>query len=151
MSLNLKEDQKVVILDYVTKAVVSRGKVMDICAYPKYPIAIKLDEGFIQSASGDEMKFTKGEHITFNDESLFRGKNHEDHKLWDLEVLSEEYYNRVYLERTSSTYKHLMDFFSKEAVKISKDVDKALELLIPHIKSGKLTVEIVKILIEENL
>lgn len=151
MSLNLKEDQKVVILDYVTKAVVSRGKVTDIGASPKYPIGIELDEGFVQSASGDEMKFTKGERITFNDENLFRGKNHEDHKLWDLEVLSEEYYNRVYLERTSSTYKHLMDFFSKEAVKISEDVDKALELLIPHIKSGKLTVEVVKTLIEENL
>lgn len=151
MSLNLKEGQKVVIVDYISKAVVSKGEVSDIGASTGYPIGVEICKAFDRTDVGGTMTFAKGERLTFNTDYLYRGKHHADHKLWDLEVLSEEYYNRVYLERTSSTYKHLMNFFSKEAVKISEDVDKAIALLIPHIKSGKLSVDAVKMILEENL
>lgn len=151
MSLNLKEDQKVVIVDYVTKKLVTRGVVTDIGAPSSYPIGVKIDEPFRGGEAEHSMTFACGERLTFNHDYLYRGKTHTDHTLWDLEVLSEEYYNRVYFERTSSTYKYLMNHYSKEAIKISEDVDKAIGLLIPHIKSDKLSVEAVKILIEENL
>lgn len=151
MSLNLKEDQKVVIVDYITKNVVTRGVVTDIGASTGYPIGVEICKAFDRTDVGGTMTFAKGERLTFNTDYLYRGQTHADHKLWDLEVLSEDYYNRVYLERTSSTYKYLMSFFSKEAVRVSEDVDKALALLIPHIKSGKLSVEAVKMIIEENL
>lgn len=153
MSLTLKEDQRVVIVDYVTKNVVARGIVTDIGASTGYPIGVKIDEAFSkgEESSGGSMIFKKGERLTFNTDYLYRGPHHADHKLWDLEVLSEDYYNSIYLEKTSSTYKYLMSFFSKEAVRISEDVDKAIALLIPHIKSGKLSVEAVKMIIEESL
>ena len=153
MSLNLKEDQRVVIVDYVTRDVVTRGIVTDIGVSIGYPIGVKIDESFVKGgeSSGGKMSFIEGERLTFSTDYLYRGKHHADHKLWDLEVLSEDYYNRIYLEGTSSTYKYLMSFFSKEAVRIYEDVDKAIALLIPHIKSGKLSVEAVKMIIEENL
>ena len=151
MSLNLKEDQRVVIVDYVTKKIVTRGVVTDIGASTSYPIGVKIDEPFRGGEGEHSMTFACGERLTFNNNYLYRGNTHADHELWDLEVLSEEYYNRVYLERTSSTYKHLMSYYSKEAIKVSEDVDNSIALLLPHIKSGKLSVETVKMLIEENL
>lgn len=151
MSLNLEEGQRVVIVDYITKDVVARGEVVDIGASTHYPIGVKIDKSFNKSFGKDTVSFLEGDRITFNSDYLFRGKYHVDHKSWDLEVLSEDYYKRIYTERTSSTYKYLMSFFSKEAVRVSEDVDKAIALLIPHIKSGKLSVEAVKMIIEENL
>ncbi|ALA06920.1 hypothetical protein FDI02_gp036 [Citrobacter phage Mordin] len=151
MSLNLKEGQKVVVVDYVTKKLVTRGVVTDIGESTNYPIGVNFEEDFVGGEGVWSRTFISGERLTFNSDYLYRGKKHVDHKLWDLEVLSEEDYNRVYLERASSTYKYLMDSFLKEAVKVSEDVDKAIALLIPHIKSGKLSVETVKALIEEKL
>ncbi|ELT8207006.1 hypothetical protein R9D86_000386 [Escherichia coli] len=151
MSLKLKEGQKVVVVDYATKTVMAKGEVTEIYTSAAYPIAVRIDNSFVKTCCDEDMPFQSGERLTFNSEYLFRGKHHSSHNDFDLEVLSEEYYNRVYLERVSSTYKYLMDSFLKEAVKVSEDVDKAIALLIPHIKSGKLSVEAVKALIEENL
>lgn len=152
MSLNLKEGQKVVVVDYVTKKLVTRGVVTDIGASSNFPIGVKIDEPFVVgSPSRDALSFFTGERLTFNGEYLYRGHCHEDHKKWDLEVLSEEYYNKIYFGKTSTTYQYLMDSFSREAVKVSEEVDKAVELLIPHIKSGRLSVEIVKGILEAKL
>lgn len=152
MRLNLKEGQKVVIVDFETKNLITRGVVTDIDINTKYPIGVEIKDSFVKACGDEEaMTFLSGERITFNNDYLYRGKHHSSHREFDLEVLSEDYYNRIYFERTSSTYKYLMNFFSKEAVRVSEDVDKAIALLIPHIKSGKLSVDAVKMIIEENL
>ncbi|URY12562.1 hypothetical protein [Shigella phage ESh20] len=97
MSLNLKEGQKVVIVDYDTKSLLTKGVVTDIGSSGNYPIGVKIDEPFvIGSDDKDELSFLTGERLTFNGEYLYRGHVHEDHKKWDLEVLSEEYYNKNY-------------------------------------------------------
>ena len=149
--LTLSVGQKVVILDFATKNKLSTGRVVDLDSSTQYPIRVEVSEPFIAGHGEETMSFFPIEAITFNHGGLFRGVTHNDHKEFDLEVMSEDTYQRFYLERTSSTYRYLMNFFSKEAVKVSEDVDKAIALLIPHIKSGKLSVDAVKMILEENL
>lgn len=94
-----------------------------------YPIYCTVIEDFM----ADGFHYAEGEYLTFDKEGKWRGKNHSDASDFDmiLDIPSGD----------SKTVEILMSDYEEQVMKVAVDVDMAVELLVPHLKSGKLSLE----------
>lgn len=104
-------------------------KVQKINDDANYPIYCTVIEDF--RANG--FHYTEGEYLTFDKEGKWRGKNHSDVSDFDmiLDIPSGD----------SKTVEILMSDYEEQVMKVAVGVDMAAELLVPHLKSGKLSLE----------
>lgn len=134
--MKLKKYEIVSLVNYTTKERVALGTVREI-DYSRYPFSIELANDFKIGEGDDEMSFKCGEIITFNNDLLYRGVAHADHKSFDIQIakVSDKDLGK------SPTYNILQEDFEKEIVKMSIEIDNALEPLLPYLKSGKLSTQ----------
>lgn len=105
----------------------------------EYPIICTI----LQEFKIEGFNFAQGEDISFNDQGLWRGKAHTDSKEFDmfLELPSKD----------SKTVEILMVDYEEQVMKVAEDVDMAAELLVPHLKSGRLSLETFEKIVKDKL
>lgn len=132
--MKLKKNEIVSLVNYTTRERVALGTVREIDR-SRYPFSIELANGF-KIGEGDEAKsFKCGEIITFDNDLLYRGIAHADHKGFDIQIA-------MFDEKDVSgvcTYSILQEDIAKEILEMSVKIDNALEPLLPYLKSGKLS------------
>ncbi|ATE86054.1 hypothetical protein vBSflM004_123 [Shigella phage vB_SflM_004] len=132
--MELKKFEIVSLVNYTTRERVALGTVREI-DHSRYPFSIELANDFKIGEGDDEMSFKCGEIITFDNDLLYRGIAHADHKGFDIQIA-------MFDEKDVSgvcTYSILQEDIAKEILEMSVKIDNALEPLLPYLKSGKLS------------
>ena len=134
--MELKKYEIVELVNYATRERVAFGTVRNI-DQSRYPFSVELTNDFRIGEGDEAMTFKCGEIITFDKNFLYRGIAHADHKSFDIQIakVSDKDLGK------SPTYNILQEDFEKEIVKMSIEIDNALEPLLPYLKSGKLSTQ----------
>lgn len=113
----------------VTNEYIVSVKVNKVSEYGEYPIRCTVIGDF----TADGFHYADGEYLTFDEEGKWRGKAHPGSKEFDM-----------FLELPSKDFKTveiLMSDYEEQVMTVAVDVDMAAGLLVPHLKSGKLSLE----------
>lgn len=113
-----------------TKKPLTSVKVFDVdTTGVEYPIQCTIITPF----NADGMDFKECEVISFNANGYWRGKLNKQSKDFDMQILINEGYIGV--------KDILVEAYEEGIIDVVHDVKKALKLVMPHLESGKLTLE----------
>ncbi len=113
-----------------TKKPLTSVKVFDVdTTGVEYPIQCIILNPF----SADGVDFHEYEVISFNVDGYWRGKLNRNPKDFDMQILINENYIGV--------KDILVEAYAEGIIDVVHDVEKALKLVMPHLESGKLTLE----------
>lgn len=113
-----------------TKKPLTSVKVFDVDdTGVEYPIQCTILNPF----SADDMDFKECEVISFNADGYWRGKLNKQSKDFDMQILINEGYIGV--------KDIIVEAYEEGIIDVVHDVEEALKLIMPHLESGKLTLE----------
>ncbi|EGD4443433.1 hypothetical protein DV832_22305 [Escherichia coli] len=79
--------------------------------------------------------FYHGDYISFNKDGYWQGKNHPQANKFDMRLVIPQ------KGKSQNVKDILVEAYAEGIIDVVHDVEKALKLIVPHLESGKLTLE----------
>lgn len=124
--------QELDIIDAKTQEYIATVKVIGVREWnTEYPIQCLVLEKF--KANG--VHFYHGDYISFNKDGYWQGKNHPQANKFDMRLVIPQ------KGKSQNVKDILVEAYAEGIIDVMHDVEKALKLIVPHLESGKLTLE----------
>ncbi|EOM5075826.1 hypothetical protein ACNCJS_003633 [Escherichia coli] len=124
--------QELDIIDAKTQEYIATVKVIGVREWnTEYPIQCLVLEKF--KANG--VHFYHGDYISFNKDGYWQGKNHPQANKFDMRLVIPQ------KGKSQNVKDILVEAYAEGIIDVVHDVEKALKLIVPHLESGKLTLE----------
>lgn len=124
--------QELDIIDAKTQEYIATVKVIGVREWnTEYPIQCLVLEKF--KANG--VHFYHGDYIRFNKDGYWQGKNHPKANEFDMRLVIPQ------KGKSQNVKDILVEAYAEGIIDVVHDVEKALKLIVPHLESGKLTLE----------
>lgn len=124
--------QELDIIDAKTQEYIATVKVIGVREWnTEYPIQCLVLEKF--KANG--VHFYHGDYISFNKDGYWQGKNHPQANEFDMRLVIPQ------KGKSQNVKAILVEAYAEGIIDVVHDVEKALKLIVPHLESGKLTLE----------
>lgn len=124
--------QELDIIDTKTQEYIATVKVIGVREWnTEYPIQCLVLEKF--KAHG--VHFYHGDYISFNKDGYWQGKNHPQANEFDMRLVIPQ------KGKSQNVKDILVEAYAEGIIDVVHDVEKALKLIVPHLESGKLTLE----------
>lgn len=124
--------QELDIIDAKTQEYIATVKVIGVREWnTEYPIQCLVLEKF--KANG--VHFYHGDYISFNKDGYWQGKNHLKANEFDMRLVIPQ------KGKSQNVKDILVEAYAEGIIDVVHDVEKALKLIVPHLESGKLTLE----------
>ncbi|EIY3077906.1 hypothetical protein MMM21_004585, partial [Shigella flexneri] len=124
--------QELDIIDAKTQEYIATVKVIGVREWnTEYPIQCLVLEKF--KANG--VHFYHGDYISFNKDGYWQGKNHPQANEFDMRLVIPQ------KGKSQNVKDILVEAYAEGIIDVVHDVEKALKLIVPHLESGKLTLE----------
>jgi hypothetical protein len=124
--------QELDIIDAKTQKYIATVKVIGVRDWnTEYPIQCLVLEKF--KANG--VHFYHGDYISFNKDGYWQGKNHPQANEFDMRLVIPQKGNPQNVKDI------LVEAYAEGIIDVVHDVEEALKLIMPHLESGKLTLE----------
>lgn len=124
--------QELDIIDAKTQEYIATVKVIGVREWnTEYPIQCLVLEKF--KANG--VHFYHGDYISFNKAGYWQGKNHPQANEFDMRLVIPQ------KGKSQNVKDILVEAYAEGIIDVVHDVEKALKLIVPHLESGKLTLE----------
>lgn len=124
--------QELDIIDAKTQEYIATVKVIGVREWnTEYPIQCLVLEKF--KANG--VHFYHGDYISFNKDGYWQGKNHPQANEFDMCLVIPQ------KGKSQNVKDILVEAYAEGIIDVVHDVEKALKLIVPHLESGKLTLE----------
>lgn len=124
--------QELDIIDAKTQEYIATVKVIGVREWnTEYPIQCLVLEKF--KANG--VHFYHGDYISFNKDGYWQGKNHLQANEFDMRLVIPQ------KGKSQNVKDILVEAYAEGIIDVVHDVEKALKLIVPHLESGKLTLE----------
>lgn len=130
--------QELDIIDAKTQEYIATVKVIGVREWnTEYPIQCLVLEKF--KANG--VHFYHGDYISFNKDGYWQGKNHLQANEFDMRLVIPQ------KGKSQNVKDILVEAYAESIIDVVHDVEKALKLIVPHLESGKLTLEMLNMVI----
>lgn len=130
--------QELDIIDAKTQEYIATVKVIGVREWnTEYPIQCLVLEKF--KANG--VHFYHGDYISFNKDGYWQGKNHPQANEFDMRLVIPQ------KGKSQNVKDILVEAYAEGIIDVVHDVEKALKLIVPHLESGKLTLEMLNMVI----
>lgn len=124
--------QELDIIDAKTQEYIATVKAIGVREWnTEYPIQCLVLEKF--KANG--VHFYHGDYISFNKDGYWQGKNHPQANEFDMRLVIPQ------KGKSQNVKDILVEAYAEGIIDVVHDVEKALKLIVPHLESGKLTLE----------
>lgn len=124
--------QKLDIIDAKTQEYIATVKVIGVREWnTEYPIQCLVLEKF----KANSVHFYHGDYISFNKDGYWQGKNHPQANEFDMRLVIPQ------KGKSQNVKDILVEAYAEGIIDVVHDVEKALKLIVPHLESGKLTLE----------
>lgn len=124
--------QELDIIDAKTQEYIATVKVIGVREWnTEYPIQCLVLEKF--KANG--VHLYHGDYISFNKDGYWQGKNHPQANKFDMRLVIPQ------KGKSQNVKDILVEAYAEGIIDVVHDVEKALKLIVPHLESGKLTLE----------
>lgn len=124
--------QELDIVDAKTQKYIATVKAIGVRDWnTEYPIQCLVLEKF--KANG--VHFYHGDYISFNKDGYWQGKNHPQTNGFDMRLAIPQ------KGKSQNVKDILVEAYEEGIIDVVHDVEKALKLIMPHLESGKLTLE----------
>ena len=124
--------QELDIIDAKTQEYIATVKVIGVREWnTKYPIQCLVLEKF----KANDVHFYHGDYINFNKDGYWRGSDHTQANEFDMRLAIPQKDNQQNVKDI------LVEAYEEGIIDVVHDVEKALKLVMPHLESGKLTLE----------
>lgn len=124
--------QELDIIDAKTQEYIATVKVIGVREWnTEYPIQCLVLKKF--KANG--VHFYHGDYISFNKDGYWQGKNHPQANEFDMRLVIPQ------KGKSQNVKDILVEAYAEGIIDVVHDVEKALKLIVPHLESGKLTLE----------
>ncbi len=124
--------QELDIIDAKTQKYIATVKAIGVRDWNnEYPIQCLVLEKF--KANG--IHFYHGDYISFNKDGYWRGKNHPQANEFDMRLVIPQ------KGKSQNVKDILVEAYAEGIIDVVHDVEEALKLVMPHLESGKLTLE----------
>lgn len=124
--------QELDIVDAKTQEYIATVKVIGVREWnTEYPIQCLVLEKF--KANG--VHFYHGDYISFNKDGYWHGSDHPQANEFDMRLAIPQKDNQQNVKDI------LVEAYEEGIIDVVYDVEKALKLVMPHLESGKLTLE----------
>lgn len=124
--------QELDIVDAKTQKYIATVKAIGVRDWnTEYPIQCLVLEKF--KANG--VHFYHGDYISFNKDGYWQGKNHPQANEFDMRLVIPQ------KGKSQNVKDILVEAYEEGIIDVVHDVEKALKLIVPHLESGKLTLE----------
>lgn len=124
--------QELDIIDAKTHEYIATVKVIGVREWnTEYPIQCLVLEKF--KANG--VHFYHGDYISFNKDGYWQGKNHPQANEFDMRLVIPQ------KGKSQNVKDILVEAYAEGIIDVVHDVEEALKLIVPHLESGKLTLE----------
>lgn len=124
--------QELDIIDAKTQKYIATVKAIGVRDWnTEYPIQCLVLEKF--KANG--IHFYHGDYISFNKDGYWQGKNHPQANEFDMRIVIPQKC------KSQNVKDILVEAYAEGIIDVVHDVEKALKLIVPHLESGKLTLE----------
>lgn len=133
--------QELDIIDAKTQEYIATVKVIGVREWnTEYPIQCLVLEKF--KANG--VHFYHGDYISFNKDGYWQGKNHPQANEFDMRLVIPQ------KGKSQNVKDILVEAYAEGIIDVVHDVEKALKLIVPHLESGKLTLEMLNMVIRRT-
>ena len=133
--------QELDIIDAKTQEYIATVKVIGVREWnTEYPIQCLVLEKF--KANG--VHFYHGDYISFNKDGYWQGKNHPQANEFDMRLVIPQ------KGKSQNVKDILVEAYAEGIIDVVHDVEKALKLIMPHLESGKLTLEMLNMVIRRT-
>ena len=124
--------QELDIIDAKTQEYIATVKVIGVREWnTEYPIQCLVLEKF----KANDVHFYHGDYISFNKDGYWQGKNHPQANEFDMRLVIPQ------KGKSQNVKDILVEAYAEGIIDVVHDVEKALKLIVPHLESGKLTLE----------
>lgn len=124
--------QELDIIDAKTQEYIATVKVIGVREWnTEYPIQCLVLEKF--KANG--VHFYHGDYISFNKDGYWQGKNHPQANEFDMRLVIPQ------KGKSQNVKDIIVEAYAEGIIDVVHDVEEALKLIMPHLESGKLTLE----------
>lgn len=124
--------QELDIIDAKTQKYIATVKAIGVRDWnTEYPIQCLVLEKF--KANG--IHFYHGDYISFNKDGYWQGKNHPQANEFDMRLVIPQ------KGKSQNVKDILVEAYEEGIIGVVHDVEEALKLIMPHLESGKLTLE----------
>lgn len=124
--------QELDIIDAKTQEYIATVKVIGVREWnTEYPIQCLVLEKF----KANDVHFYHGDYISFNKDGYWQGKNHLQANEFDMRLVIPQ------KGKSQNVKDILVEAYAEGIIDVVHDVEKALKLVMPHLESGKLTLE----------
>ncbi len=124
--------QELDIVDAKTQKYIATVKAIGVRDWnTEYPIQCLVLEKF--KANG--VHFYHGDYISFNKDGYWQGKNHPQANEFDMRLVIPQ------KGKSQNVKDILVEAYEEGIIDVVHDVEEALKLIMPHLESGKLTLD----------
>lgn len=124
--------QELDIIDAKTQEYIATVKAIGVRDWnTEYPIQCLVLEKF--KANG--VHFYHGDYISFNKDGYWQGKSHPQANEFDMRLVIPQ------KGKSQNVKDILVEAYAEGIIDVVHDVEEALKLIVPHLESGKLTLE----------